>query len=1416
MSLRRFVSRDGVTGLRLGVLAALLVLGGSGCQEPASEPEVSSDPAPRQTPRVLLSQGLSTEVTSAGEEVVSGELLVRFREGSDFSVSRVHSQMGARVLRNYSSVSGLQRVSLPPGVSVELAAEAYRADSNVLYAEPNFIYRIDVTPDDPEFDDLWGMHNTGQAGGTADVDLNMPEAWEVSTGSAETVIAVIDTGINYLHADLADNMWVNPGEIPDNDIDDDGNGYVDDVHGINAITGSGDPLDDNKHGSHCAGTIAGRGDNTKGVVGVNWQAKLIACKFLSAAGSGSTADAVECLDYLHNLRTRTSNQVNIVASSNSWGGGTFSQALQDAITRHFDAGILFIAAAGNNNANNDTTNNYPSNYPVPNVIAVAAIDRNDAKASFSSYGRRRVHVSAPGVDVLSTVLGQDYALLSGTSMATPHVSGLVGLLKAQDPARDWRALKNLVMTGGVPSTGLAADRTITGRRIRAADVDGKGSLTCENQVLTTQVAPFSNSLQVLRGGFVDIAAYHLNCANPAGPLSLNVTPGGGTVALADDGQGVDLAAGDGLFATQWRPPGAGTFTLAYPGSETLTVTAMDVYRPAQVVPFEWRTITGTALNVVDGTTVQVSTPFPVRYGNHLGFNDAWISSDGYLSFTDNRFSSTNARPPSASWGTLVAVLWDNLHTLTAPPGHVYHELLGTAPNREWVIEWRNIGNYGTRTVTPYPTATFQVVFKESSSEVLFNYLDVNFGDGSGTYDRGGSASVGLQVISTSGTAFSHNTKALADNTSLLWRVNAPPVVDTLGVTAATVSEGDTAEISATFSDADGATDADWVAELDYDYVGTTFTVDSTQTLSATGTITTSRTFPQSGRYIVGLRVKDKDGGTSAIRTLVVNVANVAPLAEALAPSPDSTAEGLSVRLASSFSDVAAADGPWKVEWDFDYNGSEFKPDHVQTLAAQGPILLNHVFRRDGTFTVAMRVVDKDSGASGIQTTTVTISDVRPALSALTAPASVLEGGGYSLATAFVDPGDNAAPWTVQFDLDYDGTTFSVDKEKTYTAGSSVALDNVFEEDGGRVIAARIVDSDGSVSAVQTVNLDVLDPSPDIRAAVAAPLAGNEPRLVEFNITAISGSPTATTDPVRYYAWDFDGDGEIDHVSSDARAVFRYLDNPKGGDTWRATVWVEDEDSRTEYTFPIEVKNAPPVLAAAPTTHAATSGEMFQLQLSAVDPAGGRDPLTWKLTSAPAGMTLSSAGLVQWKPASVQAADGGKPHTFTVTVSDDDGAEVTANFTVNVSYSAVNGTPGAPVAVSPAAGAALSDGKPVLVVLNAKDPDEDALTYEFEVRAGAIDGALVASGSAVVSGESGTRFAVAETLAAGVYTWRARAKDVRGAMGAWSEPVSFEVLAKAEPPPPAVPDDGGCSASGGTFGGLMPLLLLALGLRRRRP
>ncbi len=344
----------------------------------------------------------------------------------------------------------LVEVTSDSGLNDEYAKQLL-ASGAVEYIEPNYIYSINATPNDSRYAELWGMHNTGQTGGTANVDIDAPEAWDITTGSASVVVGIVDTGINYNHPDLAANMWRNPGEIAGNGQDDDGNGVVDDIYGYNAIANNGDPLDDHSHGSHCAGTIGGVGNNGSGVVGVNWNVKLMALKFLNSSGSGSTEAAIGAIQYAVQMKQRG---VNLRVLSNSWGGSGFSQALQDAIVAANAQGILFVAAAGNSSADNDAVSTYPANYDVENVLSVAAIDASGNLASFSNYGASSVDLAAPGVGILSTVLGSSYASYNGTSMATPHVSGVAALLLAANGSMTSAQVKSRLMSTVKSLVGL--------------------------------------------------------------------------------------------------------------------------------------------------------------------------------------------------------------------------------------------------------------------------------------------------------------------------------------------------------------------------------------------------------------------------------------------------------------------------------------------------------------------------------------------------------------------------------------------------------------------------------------------------------------------------------------------------------------------------------------------------------------------------------------------------------------------------------------------------------------------------------------------------------------------------------------------------------------------------------------------------
>jgi subtilisin family serine protease len=408
--------------------------------------------AERPSAAAVQAKGKDRTAAHAADRVI-----VKFKKGAEKS-------LGLKKIKHLRLIDA-SVFKVPAGDTAAALTKRLSSDPNVEYAELDYIQSAVVIPNDTRFGELWGLHNTGQTGGTPDADIDAPEAWNLATGSSEVVVGVIDTGVDYNHADLNDNIWTNTGETAGDGVDNDGNGYVDDIHGINAITGSGDPMDDNAtvyHGTHCAGTVGAEGDNSLGVAGVCWTVKIIALKFLGASGSGATSNAVECIQYAIDMGADV--------LSNSWGGGGYSQALHDAIEAAKNAGILFIAAAGNDGNNNDITAQYPSSYDNENIIAVAATDHNDQRAIYTSgssnYGPTTVDVAAPGKSILSSMAGNGYQYLGGTSMATPHVAGLAALLKSYNPSLTWSGIKSRILAGVDPLSSLSG-LILTGGRINA-------------------------------------------------------------------------------------------------------------------------------------------------------------------------------------------------------------------------------------------------------------------------------------------------------------------------------------------------------------------------------------------------------------------------------------------------------------------------------------------------------------------------------------------------------------------------------------------------------------------------------------------------------------------------------------------------------------------------------------------------------------------------------------------------------------------------------------------------------------------------------------------------------------------------------------------------------------------------------------
>ncbi|MCK5476075.1 MAG: S8 family serine peptidase [Candidatus Pacebacteria bacterium] len=403
------------------------------------------------------------------QQYIPGQVIVKLKEGesSNYEFLRGNRLKSAkRVIkenksgknikaREVAKAHGLDRIYLAEFSSEENLAgvlERLNKDPRVEYAEPDYIYRTTETiPSDPSFSKLWGLHNTA-----TDADIDAPEAWDLQKGSKEIIVAVIDSGVDYNHPDLAANIWTNPGEIADNGVDDDNNGFVDDYYGWDFYSNDNDPMGATSHGTHCAGTIGAVGNNGVGVVGVNWNVSIMSIKFMGTSG-GTTYGAINSINYAINMGADI--------MSNSWGANLTSAGIENAISAANDAGILFVASAGNSGQDNDNvvTPNYPSSSKLDNVVAVAATDSNDNKASWSSYGATTVDLGAPGVSIYSTVMGGGYATYSGTSMACPHVAGAAALIKAHYPTMTSEGLKARLLGGVDPIPSMAGITVSEGR-----------------------------------------------------------------------------------------------------------------------------------------------------------------------------------------------------------------------------------------------------------------------------------------------------------------------------------------------------------------------------------------------------------------------------------------------------------------------------------------------------------------------------------------------------------------------------------------------------------------------------------------------------------------------------------------------------------------------------------------------------------------------------------------------------------------------------------------------------------------------------------------------------------------------------------------------------------------------------------------
>lgn len=714
-------------------------------------------------------------------------ILVRYKEPINVAQrSALNRTLNTHVVSESRAVNGLQVVRIASATRLEATLKAYRRNPAVLYAEPD--YRLEffaTTPSDARFTEQWSLKNTGENGRLAGADINATRAWDITTGNSTVYVGIVDSGVDYTHPDLAANMWANPGEIPNNGIDDDGNGYIDDVHGINGVSGYGDPMDYFGHGTHVAGTVAAHGNNADGVTGVSWNAKIIACSLLDGdTFEAFVSGAVKCLDYLYDLKTRFG--IDIIATNNSWGWmGQPSQSLRDAILRQQNAGILFVAAAGNNGAELAYNTHYPASYELPNVISVAATDDSDHKAGFSNFGRSSVHIAAPGVDILSTVPGNNFEAHSGTSMAAPHVVGVLALLKAQNSARNWIKLKNLLLAGGQVVDTL--NLTITGRRLLAAGENGTGSLTCLNQSVNHRLAPRAKYLTLDYGPAqqVDLSVLSIQCEHAGETPTVAVAGSDAIITLVDDGTQGDPIAGDGEFHAQLSIPAnqSAPITLAFPGGDIVQVSFVPNYQAAETVAYEWRDLSVNANQVLmgDDTIHVLKLPFDLRLGTATSAVTYFaISDNGYVIPTNDEEMAYQA--PSmwfnfGLFGTMLAPFWDDLYPMKN--AGIYWAVRGVAPEREFIVEWRNFVHFSSYVesqfsgeAAPLDPVTFQMVLFESRADIIFNYADVSLGDPE--LDNGKSATVGVNYGYGQGSDLDTLERPLSNGLSLLWEMGPVP------------------------------------------------------------------------------------------------------------------------------------------------------------------------------------------------------------------------------------------------------------------------------------------------------------------------------------------------------------------------------------------------------------------------------------------------------------------------------------------------------------------------------------------------------------------------------------------------------------------------------------------------------------------
>ncbi|HVR35443.1 MAG TPA: S8 family serine peptidase, partial [Methylomirabilota bacterium] len=799
----------------------------------------------------VLSAGAMTVHGAEGVPFREGRLLIQPRAGLPVArLAELHEEVGSLMKREWPALGGVQEIQLPPGLGVEAGVRRYQRSELVEFAEPDYLLFPAATPNDPKYADgsLWHLHNTGQNGGVNDADIDAPEGWDTLHSATNIIVAIVDSGIRVTHEDLAANLWVNPGEIPGNGIDDDGNGYVDDVHGINAAAGDGNPVDLMGHGTQVAGVAGAVGNNGKGVTGVAWGVRLMACRFFADDGTGSVADAVECIDY---ARRHGAHVINA-----SFVSSGYSSSLYNAINACRSAGIVFVAAAGNDSNDNDATPRYPASYDLDNIVSVAATTRTDGLASYSNFGAGSVDLGAPGSSMTTTYHSGDssYVLNSGTSFSAPVVAGAFALMRQRYSGEDHRQLIDRVLAATDPLPALSG-KTVSGGRLNLYQALGPSVL-----------ADFTASPSA---GEV--------------PLPVQFTDGsfGALTSWAWD-------FGDGATSTEQNPAHTYssegnyivTLTVTTDSGETgtkqRTVAAVANY---EISPGTYAWIDPSsmmALNLGDNDVSAFQPlPFPfVFYGQT--FEGVYVGANGLIGFSGQGLTeSSNADLPAvAEPNGFMAPFWDDLNP--AAGGSVRIGTVGSAPDRTVVVSWVSVPH----NANPPASYTFQICLDEGSNRIRYQYQDVQPGSRNAG-SEGRSASVGVEHPSGLVAAkHSYNgSTLLANGEAILF---TPPSSGSLSVTPTTEISfsGDAGGPFAPSGQVylienTGNAPLNWSASKSADWLAlspVSGSLESGQTMEVTAWIDSSAESLGAGSYLDTVAFENLDSGIgSTTRTVSLSV-----------------------------------------------------------------------------------------------------------------------------------------------------------------------------------------------------------------------------------------------------------------------------------------------------------------------------------------------------------------------------------------------------------------------------------------------------------------------------------------------------------------------------------------------------------------